>query len=414
MINAVVCPTYLNRENLPYAADIFYHGKITYFLPTGFHPLELQSVFEFPSYCRARSIAFPSIIWEMCKLYFENSIEAKDCIDILEPIKREHIVIAAPVYNRDIREIQETKQFMHKYPQLLEIFKSTEINLKFASRELMGHVLYENILEKGSAGSVEYLRRNCRRVNDLVLLIAAVIVNRIRHFIPFIENILLYEHAWYALIMEIDKCQEIDKGEYHPSKYENSVDIEVFRFRLFEQILNPIFGKCDTKSKNEKIARLADSKMEEINRLKNKCEMIAREVVLMPTKEIQLKQKRLNELIESEISVPLSDLMDQPIKRVKDSLLNFMVDSTVIGGILTLAQGANVTTFTTAAAAGAISTAIKHIIRNCERRTTPSDLLVSGMKQMKIEYEDVQRYLSEIVIEQLDTKMVNPRNQNIL
>lgn len=402
MINAVVGPTYLNKNCLPFAADVFYHGKTTYFLPTGFHPLELQSVIEFPGYCKTRLIALPRVIWEMCRLYFENDIEAEECAEILKPLRKDHIIIAASIYNRDIKTINETKQFMQRYPQLFSIFMSTEFNLNFAARELMGHVLYENILENGLPGSVKYIRKNSTRVNDLVQLIAAVIINRIRQFTPHIENLLIYEHEWYPLIIEANKCQEIDKGQYFPNQNKDSVEIEVFRFRLFEQILNPIFGRCDNQSKNEKIAILANSKKQEINLLKNKCERIAREISLMPTQEIQLKQRRLNEMIENEITIPLSEITEQPIKKIKESLLEFIVDSTLIGGILAITQGAGITTLTTAAAAGAISTAAKYIVNSSRVKTTPSGILVAGMKQMKIKYEQVQRYLSEIPIEQLD------------
>ena len=402
MIKAVVGPTYLNKKNLPFAADIFYHGKIVYFLPTGFHPIELKSVFEFPNYCRERSIALPGVIWEMCNLYFENSIEAKECVDILEPIRKDHLVIAAPVYSRDVKAIKKTKKFMHKYPQLYGIFTRTELNLNFAARELLSHVLYEVVLERSMEGAAEYLRRHCKKIDDLIILIAAVILNRIRLLTLYTENLLLYEHDWYPLIIEIDKCQKSEKGEDDVKNNTDSANIEFFRFRLFEQILNPIFGKCDNQLKNEKIALIARSKASEIDILKGKCEIIAREVSLMPTKENQLKQKKLKEMIENEITSPLSEITEKPLKKVKEWLLDFILDSTVIGGILAVTQGASIATLTTAAGAGAISSVTRHIINNSKRETTPSELLVAGMKEMKVKWEDVQRYLSEIAIEQLN------------
>ena len=80
MASTIVIPSYLNKYCLPYASDIFYHGHLTYFLPTGFMPQEMKTVFEFPQYCRSRAIALPNIIWDMCKLYFENDIEANECV----------------------------------------------------------------------------------------------------------------------------------------------------------------------------------------------------------------------------------------------------------------------------------------------------------------------------------------------
>jgi hypothetical protein len=64
----VVAPGYLNEHCLPYASDIFYHKRLLYFLPTGFHPLELHSISLFPQYCYGHSVAVPKLIWEMCNL----------------------------------------------------------------------------------------------------------------------------------------------------------------------------------------------------------------------------------------------------------------------------------------------------------------------------------------------------------
>jgi hypothetical protein len=84
----VVAPGYLNEHCLPYASDIFYHKRLLYFLPTGFHPLELHSIALFPQYCHEHSVVMPKLIWEMCHLYFENSKRAVGCLDILEPLRK--------------------------------------------------------------------------------------------------------------------------------------------------------------------------------------------------------------------------------------------------------------------------------------------------------------------------------------
>jgi hypothetical protein len=58
----VVAPGYLNEKSLPYASDIFYHNKLLYFLPTGFHPIELNSVGLFPDFCKSHEVAMPQIL----------------------------------------------------------------------------------------------------------------------------------------------------------------------------------------------------------------------------------------------------------------------------------------------------------------------------------------------------------------
>lgn len=82
----VICPNYLCYDTLPYAADIFYHRNLTYFMPTGISPGEWINIIEFPQYCSDRNIALPKIIWEMQKKYFESAKQAVECSDILKPL----------------------------------------------------------------------------------------------------------------------------------------------------------------------------------------------------------------------------------------------------------------------------------------------------------------------------------------
>ena len=121
----------------------------------------------------------------------------------------------------------------------------------------------------------------------------------------------------------------------------------------------------------------------------------------MPTREEEIKKKRMQELIQSEIAIPLSEITEMPLKKAKELLRDFLTDSSIIGGVLLIAQGETFTTLTTAAAAGLISSGIRYIINNSNRKTTPSDLLVTGMKEMNMKYEDVKNHLNSIALEQM-------------
>lgn len=406
MANPIVVPSYLNRNSLPYASDIFYHGKITYFMPTGFVPQEIKTVFEFPEYCRNRSIALPNIIWEMCKLYFENDIETNECADILEHLRKDHITLALLSYPRNIEVVDEAKNYIQNNLELFQIFRRIDVDIKFAARELLSHVLYEVVLEKGEEEAVEYIKINSRNINDIALLIAAVIMNRVKLFISF-ETILIYEHDWYPLITRIRELQANEANKIKVTDTQDSERIEAFGSRLFGEILNPIYGRCDSKPKSKKIGIIAKSKIREINELKEKCEVIAREVCLLQTKEEKIKQKILRELIIREIEVPLSEMIEKPTKQTKVLLRDFLTDSGIIAGILMLVKGGTIKTLTTALEAGILSSGIKYIINNSKRETLPSDLLIAGMKNMKVKYKDVQNHLNSITLEQLNYPKFN-------
>jgi hypothetical protein len=401
LIKAFVGPDYLCKRNLPYAADVFYHGKIIYFLPTGFHPLETESVASFPEYCISNSIALPMAFWKMCNIYFESAMESKECADILQPLRKDHIVIAESVYNRDLKAIRSMKALISKHPQLYELFKKIPVDMKFASRELMSHALYAVVLERGTSGAAQYLRKQSVSIDTLSKLIAAVILNRIRNITLFPGNLLIFEHEWYPIVLELSKYTNKGTPNHVIHNDEDSGRIEFVKFRLFEQLLNPVYGRCDTLSKSERIAKTISTKADEIKVLKQECQKIATEIVLTPTKDIWLKQQKLSELVEKEIVNPLSEVMERPSREIKNMLADFVLDSTVIAGVLGVAEGASAETLGIAIGAGVISSTLKNLTLGTWRREVPSQFIVTGMKMLKIKWEVVQKQLSEISIKEI-------------
>src|SRR2546429_9560391 len=97
----LVAPAYLSERSLPYASDVLYHYRITYLLPTGFHPLEIHSVADFPAYCQRQAVALPMWVWDFCDGYFKNTRAASECLDILEPLRQKHLLIAQATYAPD-------------------------------------------------------------------------------------------------------------------------------------------------------------------------------------------------------------------------------------------------------------------------------------------------------------------------
>jgi hypothetical protein len=359
---AIVGPGYLNLNYLPNASDIFYHEKLIYFLPTGFHPIELNSIIEFPSYCFDKSIALPSIIWDMCNLYFECDKAAEECLDIIEPLREKFVKIIATIYPRDWSAIDDSRKLLVKYPLLYENFKKTVFDLQFAARELLSHVLYEIFILEGYNGAIKYLRANSKNPEDLLLLIAAVLINRLKIFTKYNSTLLLYDCSWFPVISQLAKLDDSGGAKDTNVDDSDSLNVEHFRFKLFEAILMPIFGRCETKTKSHTVEQIATKKRKEIDVLKERCKVIATEVVLLPTCDIKLKQAKLSDMITKEILKPLSDVIEKPLKDIKSLLSNFILDSTVIGGVLSLLQNSDVNVMSTAVAAGAISTVVKYIL----------------------------------------------------
>jgi len=397
---SVVGPGYLSHNCLPYASDIFYHGNLIYLLPTGFHPIELNSVIEFPTYCYDHSIAFPEIIWEMCSLYFENSKDATEALDIIEPLRGRFIQIIATSYPRGRTAIRSAKQLLVANPSLQECFEKTAFDLRFAARELLSHVLFEVFIEEGYKGAVKYLRANSKEPEEFLQLVAAVLINRLRS-LPT-RTLLLYEHTWYPMLHQMNALGLFDKSGDSAVRETESFDVEHFRYKLFETILLPIFGRCDSQPKSRVIAEVADTKHEEIEEFKRVCGTIAREVVLLPTSDVGIKQMKLSEMIREKVTEPLSAIVEQQPKQVQNLLRDFALDSTVIAGLLAVLTGANINVLGLAAAAGATSTGVRYILHpNSQQKVRPSTLLLEGMQKGRVSFEQIEKHLNGITMKQV-------------
>lgn len=393
---AIVIPEYLSKKSLPLASDIFFHQNIIYFLPTGFHPIEINNVLDFPDYCKKKEVALPYIIWDSCRLYFEADKESLECAEILEPFRRSFIKCVLPIYPRGRKEIDDCKVFLKENQDIYEDFKKIALDLTFVSRELLSHILYEIFLEEGNEGAIEYIRENMSSIDDFLFLIAAVLINRLRIFSEMDSAFLIYNHSWYPVFSKISDL--LCKVEKNSSS--DSFLVEHFQFKLFESILYPVFGYCDLKTKNEKIAKIIKEKIAEINYLKEECMSIAEEVVLLPTTDNTLRQKRLSNLLNKRIVEPLGDITNRPARDIDQIIKDFLLDSTVVGGLIVTIQKPDPTVFKIALAAGAISAAARYLFRDKSlEKNIPNQVILEGMKKMKIDYEQIQKDIRGILIE---------------
>lgn len=395
---AIVIPEYLSKRSFPLASDIFFHQKVTYFLPTGFHPTEINSVLDFPDYCKKNEVALPYAIWDSCRLYFEASKDALESAKILEPFKRDFIKFIIPVYPRGRKQIDECKVILKENPDIYKDFKEIALDLTFVSRELLSHILYEIFLEEGYEGVIKYIMENSASADDFLLLIAAVLMNRIRILMKTEVPILVYNHSWYPVIDKLssllDKTQRISASD--------NFLVEHFHYKLFESILYPIFGYCDLQSKNYEIVKIAREKAEEINCLKEECMFIAEEVVLLHTVDKSLKQKRLSDLINKKIVEPLGGISNKSVKDINQIIKDFVLDSTVVGGLVAMVDKPDPTALKVALAAGAISAGTRYLFRDKSlEKNIPSKIILDGMKKMKVDYGKIQEEIKYILIEDI-------------
>ena len=125
----VIAPGYICPSYLPYASDIFYHNKISYFLPTGFLPTELDAVYVFPEYCSKHNLKLPEIVWEMFNYYFKASEQALTAANILSPLKGEYVDFLIPIYARGIPPIKHCNNLLQHNLYLRDLFHLTNFDM---------------------------------------------------------------------------------------------------------------------------------------------------------------------------------------------------------------------------------------------------------------------------------------------
>ena len=394
----IAAPGYLNEMTLPYASGIFYHGRILYFMPTGFHPMETQAVAMFPFFCSGNSKPLPELVWYMCENYFENAKNAAEAAKLLEPLRGSYVRIAQPVYLRNRAAIAEAEKLILGRPNLIDDFNRVDADFQFISREVLSSLLYEPFMEDGFNGVIAYISEKATTPEQFVGFIAAVCLNRFQMFKGQEAKLVIHEHSWYPFL--INGLAALEGSTVHED--EDAGRVEHFRFKIFEAIINPLFGRCDTVAKSEKAAAAMKANPEEISALKGECFEIAREVVLMNTSDESLKQTVLSEKLESKVIEPLRSLTKEPADKLRGIITEFVTTSGVLGAGLGVFYGVDPQTLMTAVSAGALSALVRHLIKHSGRKVRPTEVLVRKVREQGAETQQYIDYLKGISVTQLE------------
>ena len=390
----IICPNYLCYNTLPEAADIFYHGNLTYFMPIGISPTEGENILNFPQYCIEKDIALPQIVWLMNKKYFECSKQAVECSDILQPLGKRILKIST-IYSRDIKAIEKTQRELSINNKILESFKQSADDIGFLTRELFSHIFLEVYLEKGIEFVKDYIEINFSDEEKLFELLAAVIVNRMRNVYSSNNiNYIVYNHTWYPFLLNIFQYLQEETSD-------KTGEIDTKVHRLFTEVVSPIFGRCDSTKKTEYIAHIANKQEDVINSLKKTCQDIVETSMFYVNDELDLRNSKMKSMVIEKVIEPLSYMMSKPKRDVKQILADFTLDSTVLGGILSLTQGFDANTVGMATAAGVISTGLKYIINSKEEKSS-AKFILKELKKNKVEYLEYEKILQQISIDQID------------
>jgi hypothetical protein len=267
------------------------------------------------------------------------------------------------------------------------------------ARELFSHVLYEVFIQDGYDGAIRYLKEVAGTPSDALLLIAAVVTNRLEGFVKQSAPMLIYESTWYPFLAELSK---VTNGGTPNEEATDENIVEHFRFKLFEAILLPVFGRCDSVAKSQWVADLAQRKKAEIEALKQACGAIAVDVALMPTENRNLRQEQLATQISERVIEPLMAVLDRPRQESLELIRDALIDSGLFSALLSAPLGASINTIGMAALAGTMSAIARQMVRSADRKVEPSALLAQGMIDRGIKYQPIFERLRSISLESVD------------
>jgi hypothetical protein len=401
-------PEYISDKYLPRATDLFYHNTITIFAPTGFHPIEMTSVFSYPNTCIERNIALPQIIWEMHISYLKASFNAKNALVILEPLLKKHIVISQLSFARDYNAINRCKDLIHANPNITDLINKVPKSFELISREVLSHILFEVMIEDGINGVTRYLKENTANDDKLNLLINAALINKLRiyNYVPF-SNSLVNNDSWAMLIENLVSLSQDSKSIKDNLSYLSSdiFKISQIAFNIFNQVLYPIYGDCDSLEKNAKICLLLENHKEEIEYFKKQCFNIAKEIHINRITDSNLAQMIYSDLVKAEILDPLEELLKQKKQNIKNYITGTFKDSGVVASLLAVITEPNFSLFALSMGASALSNLYDLYRAEKERKLhLPSKFVLTSIKEMERDYESIQNYITNLMYSQVNGK----------
>lgn len=387
--SAVVGPGYIAPEAIPHAADIFYFRDVHYTVPTGFMPIERSNVCEFPRYCREKGVSLPRVYWEMFGQYYDNDRLALDCAELLEPLtKVGKISFDRMLYERDRKTIQQAAKFVAENPGLLRLIMACPISFRFVSREVVSHAV--SGIDPNRGVSFDFLIRYLSRYSSrrkLIELTASVLVHRLEVFMqlersPF-DEVLLFEEGQRRVIAEIKKLRLPKDDKNDPKSSELHL-----RYRIFGTLLEPIYGKCDSRKKNSIIASLSKDKASEIESLKEECLFLATDLLSRNIQEEETLRRLLTQLIADRIVRPLGEFTSKSQAETRRLLTDFVLSSGIVTAILSSIIEPNPSTVSLAIAAGGISALAKDLLNSGFEPSPPTRFLLASLKKMKVKERD--------------------------
>lgn len=334
----VALPGYLGGEPFPEVADILYFPSILYWLPTGFSDIEYRSLVGFPLYCREHNTDLPDATWSLLAWYREADKRAAYSADILQPLHEARMLrFLLPSYGRGKREIEIARAAITSDSALRESLGQAPFDACLFARELVGHALFGVFVEGGYEESVRVFRAVLGDEAEFQFALAAPTINRIATMLATGMIPVVYDQRWIPLFEAIQSNKVLHLMNNVPVDGltdDNDWSLEYSTFRVFSEILRPVFGVCDSKVKSSWVAQMRVARADDIAKIRSECKDIAVSMLATSGETSGIRTEILRRELQHRIADPLEALTSESQISMRELTKDVIFDSSVVGAIL--------------------------------------------------------------------------------
>jgi hypothetical protein len=392
----LVLPGYLSDDVIPEVADVLYFDQMLYWLPTGFTDTEYDAIANFPEYCVEEGVGLPDIVWGLLTWYREADARALNTAQILKPLKADSVVkYILPIYGRGRKEVDVAAAALSADENLRSCLGRAPFDTHLFARELVGHALFGVFVETGYEGSIRVLRDSTKSDESLTATLGAVVINRLIAMSTSHGAAVIYDPRWLPLLEAVESNPASHSQPERTDREDNP--LEYATFRIFSEVLRPVFGRCDELAKNSWVTSMRQARRDDILALRSECRTVALNVLAASDALPRIREEILRRELQERISDPLQGLISSAGQRTRGIGTSVLFDSGVVGAILGIFSGFDPRTILVATAGAAVASIGRQMF---ESPASPGHLalLRDGLIATEKEYAQMRHALLEVTI----------------